>query len=198
MLYRRTTFLSVAASALILACADAPVAPRTAAVTPVDDASIASVRNGNKHRASLSAVVNQTFGTATVQSVRITRLALSEDGGLLASGVISGVNNGTPFTQTFTDVAADIIRGSVGTMQGGAGSCSILSLDLGPLLLDILGLVIDLEPVILDIFAQTGSGNLLGNLLCAITGLLDGPGLFAAVGNLLDQINALLGGLVGG
>ena len=40
----------------------------------------------------------------------------------------------------------------------------------------------------LDIIAATGAGNLLGNLLCAITGLLDGGPL----AGLLGQLNALL------
>lgn len=197
MLYRRTLAF-VATSALILGCADAPVAPRAASITPVDDASIASVRNGNKHGATLSSVVQQTIGGNVIDAVvQVTRLSLSDDGQLLASGTISGTANGQQFTQSFTDVPADLIRGSVGMMQGGEGSCSILSLDLGPLFLDVLGLVIDLEPVILDIFAQTGSGNLLGNLLCAVVRLLDGPGVFAAIGNLLDQVNAILGALGG-
>ena len=45
----------------------------------------------------------------------------------------------------------------------------------------------------LDIVAQTGAGNLLGNLLCAITGLLDGPGpLSALLGQLTDLLNQIL------
>ena len=78
MLYRRHTIAFVAASALILACADAPVAPRTAAVTPVEDAAIASVRGGNKHRAALSGVVKQTIGTNVIDAVvQVTSMSLS-------------------------------------------------------------------------------------------------------------------------
>lgn len=197
MLYHRNTIAFAIASAVILACTDAPVAPRTATISPVDDPGMASVRGGNKHSASLSAVVQQTIGTNVIDAVvRITKISLAEDGGLLVSGIISGTANGTAFMQALTDVPAELIRGGVGTMQGG-GACDILALDLGPLHLDVLGLVIDLAPVVLDIVAQTGSGNLLGNLLCAVVRLLDGPGLFAAIGNLLDQINAILGALGG-
>jgi hypothetical protein len=53
-------------------------------------------------------------------------------------------------------------------------SCDILRLRLGPLDLDLLGLVIHLDRIVLDITAEPGPGNLLGNLLCAIAGLLDG------------------------
>ncbi|WP_205829549.1 hypothetical protein [Microbacterium sp. MEC084] len=55
-------------------------------------------------------------------------------------------------------------------------ACDILTLDLGPLHLDLLGLVVDLAPVNLDVTAQPGAGNLLGNLLCAVAGLLDRDG----------------------
>ena len=54
------------------------------------------------------------------------------------------------------------------------GACSILSLDLGPLDLNLLGLRVALDPVVLLIEAVPGAGELLGNLLCAVAGLLDG------------------------
>ena len=60
---------------------------------------------------------------------------------------------------------------------------------LGPLDLDLLGLQVHLDKIVLDIVAATGAGNLLGNLLCAITGLLDGGPL----AGLLAQLNELLG-----
>ena len=44
-------------------------------------------------------------------------------------------------------------------------TCEILHLDLGPLHLNLLGLEIDLSRIVLDITAQSGAGNLLGNLL---------------------------------
>jgi hypothetical protein len=72
-------------------------------------------------------------------------------------------------------------------------SCDILFLDLGPLNLDLLGLTIDLSQIVLDINAVPGAGNLLGNLLCAVTGLLDGIGTFLQIADLLNQILNLLG-----
>jgi hypothetical protein len=74
-----------------------------------------------------------------------------------------------------------------------AASCDILFLDLGPLNLDLLGLTIDLSQIVLDINAVPGAGNLLGNLLCAITGLLDGVGTLFQIADLLNQILNLLG-----
>jgi len=71
-------------------------------------------------------------------------------------------------------------------------SCAILNLILGPLHLDLLGLVVDLNQVILNITGQTGAGNLLGNLLCGIFGILDPT---PPVGALTNLLNALLAAL---
>ncbi len=77
------------------------------------------------------------------------------------------------------------------------GSCQILNLVLGPLDLDLLGLVVHLDTVHLNITADQGPGNLLGNLLCAVTGLLDNTGglnlLLGQIAGLLNQILGLLG-----
>ena len=70
-------------------------------------------------------------------------------------------------------------------------TCAILHLDLGPLSLDVLGLQVNLSRIVLDITAQPGAGNLLGNLLCAVAGLLDNPGGLAKLLN--DILAALLG-----
>ena len=50
-----------------------------------------------------------------------------------------------------------------------------------------------LDPVVLTIDAQPGAGNLLGNLLCAVAGLLDGGGPLQQIVALLDRILNLLG-----
>ena len=48
---------------------------------------------------------------------------------------------------------------------------------------------VDLNQVVLNITGQTGAGNLLGNLLCAVAGLLDGTG----INGLATLLNRLLG-----
>jgi hypothetical protein len=75
------------------------------------------------------------------------------------------------------------------------GSCRILHLDLGPIFLDLLGLQVSLNEVILDVTAVSGPGNLLGNLLCAVAHLLDGTPNLTALDQLLARINAILGAL---
>ena len=69
-----------------------------------------------------------------------------------------------------------------------SGTCQILDLDLGPVHIDLLGLVIDLAPIHLDITAQSGPGNLLGNLLCAVANLLNNNPSPQAIARLLNQI----------
>jgi hypothetical protein len=80
-------------------------------------------------------------------------------------------------------------------LQQTQASCQILDLVLGPLDLDLLGLVVHLDTVHLNITAEPGPGNLLGNLLCAIAGLLDQTPLnLGQILSLLQQILAALGG----
>ena len=81
-------------------------------------------------------------------------------------------------------------EGAVAQAITAQATCDILHLELGPLDLDLLGLVVHLNRIVLDIDAESGPGNLLGNLLCAVTGLLDNPGGLAQV---LNQILAIIG-----
>lgn len=71
-----------------------------------------------------------------------------------------------------------------------SGTCKILNLTLGPLDLNLLGLRVQLNQVNLQITAEQGSGNLLGNLLCAVAKLLDNPG--GNVGRLVGLLNDIL------
>jgi hypothetical protein len=116
----------------------------------------------------------------------ITGFALNEAGQLVANGTFTGTANGA----TLTDALSSVV---VTTAATGA-TCPILDLTLGPLHLDLLGLVVDLNQVHLTITAQQGPGNLLGNLLCSVAHLLDSGGTNTAIQNLLNILNGLLGG----
>jgi len=76
------------------------------------------------------------------------------------------------------------------------GACQILNLVLGPINLNLLGLVVRTNQINVRIDAVPGAGNLLGNLLCAITNLLNPTGalgqLTGAINNLAAALNALL------
>lgn len=77
-----------------------------------------------------------------------------------------------------------------------AGQCPILDFMLGPINLDLLGLVVQTSPICLNISSQSGPGNLLGNLLCSLTNLLNNRGnnaggQLALIQNVLNLLNQL-------
>jgi hypothetical protein len=75
-----------------------------------------------------------------------------------------------------------------------AASCPILHLVLGPLNLNLLGLHVTLNQVVLNITAISGPGNLLGNLLCGVSNLLNGSTAVtpSQLGGLLGVVSQLL------
>lgn len=113
------------------------------------------------------------------------------------SGVIKDAGADTKFSGIQTIPIKKINGASVtdGRVAANAAACDILNLVLGPLDLNILGLQIDLQRVVLDITAVAGAGNLLGNLLCAVVGLLDGGPLAGLLGQLQTLLNQILAAL---
>jgi hypothetical protein len=150
----------------------------------------------------------------TPQKLTITNFGY--DGGLLASGDLVSTGKKGAVKKTFKNKSVGIISdpafppvGNVRQLRALQGNntavCDVLFLDLESLFLDVLGLTVDLDPVILDINAVPGAGNLLGNLLCAVAGLLDGglSGLLGGLGGLpilaaiIDQVLNAVNGLAG-
>jgi hypothetical protein len=103
--------------------------------------------------------------------------------GTLTGQLVDATGAARSVTQSQTFVVNDI---------NAAATCQVLDLTLAPLDLDLLGLTVHLDRVHLNITAVPGAGNLLGNLICAVAGLLDGPGALAQIAALLNQILALL------
>lgn len=128
--------------------------------------------------------------------LNITDLSMV-DGVLTATGTLSGT--ATDAGGVVTQIVDQAFTTTADLVNVGGGKCDILQLNLGPIDLDVLGLVVNLSAIDLNVDAVPGAGNLLGNLLCAVAGLLDGPGggLGNALNNLLGIINNLLGGLLG-
>jgi hypothetical protein len=147
------------------------------------------------------AVVDLVGGEAFVGDINITGVETSETGDALTfTGDIVGRTVDAAGETVEPIEQQDFSLDAVPTQNGnGNGGCEILDLVLGPLDLDLLGLVVSLNQVELNITAVPGPGNLLGNLLCAVAGLLDGPGggLGGAIENLLDRITGILDGLLG-
>ena len=195
--FRSSRLVLLASATALLACADrSPTAP----VANQPEVNAGEVAMKGRPGARLTGAVNQTVsGVEIVGTVRVTEMKVDPvTGRLTALGVLTGTANGVAFTQAFGPVLATLSKGSAAAAVHGdatalaVGSCDILLLDLGPLHLDLLGLEVDLARVILDIDAQAGAGNLLGNLLCAVVSLLDGPGVLASIAGILEQINAIL------
>jgi hypothetical protein len=136
---------------------------------------------------------------------RTTSITQPITGTILSGGTFAGTLNVTKFVSqggqlfaigTITGTLTDALGTVIGTVTNFAvklpvtasGSCQILHLELGPLDLDLLGLQVHLNKVVLDITAQSGPGNLLGNLLCAVANLLNSQGSLSSIAKLLNQI----------
>jgi hypothetical protein len=98
-----------------------------------------------------------------------------ENGSLVAVGRLTGVltQGATRQTVRQNGVVMPVDLSPVGALAAQATSCRILTLTLGPLDLNLLGLRVQLNRINLRITGQRGPGNLLGNLLCSLAGLLD-------------------------
>jgi hypothetical protein len=127
-----------------------------------------------------------------------------KNGNLRARGLLTGViHRGGGKNHTFSAIRTVRVQSMNGSVPGAArgatarqASCSILHLVLAPLNLNLLGLKVHLDRVVLDIVAQSGAGQLLGNLLCAVAHLLDSGGTLSQLLNKLGQIlDQLLMGL---
>jgi hypothetical protein len=138
----------------------------------------------------LTGTASDAAGTVvgTVNSVLTITGFSNQNGQLFANGSL---------TSTITNAAGQVI-GTVTQavsvpIAGASGSCQILHLTLGPLDLNLLGLQVHLNQVVLDVTAVPGAGNLLGNLLCAVANLLNNPA--APTGGLAGLLNGILGAL---
>jgi len=132
------------------------------------------------------------FSPASGANLQGDALSAVQGGQLLVSGLLTG---------EFRDTAGKVIAtvqdapytSTVASMDPPA-SCQVLNLVLGPLNLNLLGLVVSIPlPIIINIFAVPGAGNLLGNLICAVANLLNPGGgtlsqLLQALANLLAAL----------
>lgn len=90
-------------------------------------------------------------------------------------GTFQSADGTTVTRKPFTTKVRKISRTSGRTLQRTTRICDILSLNLAPLRLELLGLIVELDRVVLTIKADS-NGGLLGGLLCGLAG---GSGLTA-------------------
>lgn len=154
--------------------------------------------------AATDAVTLKAQRNITQSLTSVINSFVSGTGGFVGTLTLTGVNvvNGV---LTATGTLAGNVFGPTGSVLGAvnqtvtapvsvSGSCQILALTLGPLHLDLLGLTLDLNQVVLNITAVPGAGNLLGNLLCDVANLLNGGG---PLSNLLNSLAGLLNQIIG-
>ena len=178
-----------------------------ARVTTAQPAAVANPMVTVAHNAAGKATTKLVGKTKNGRQVTGTFVPLkfsASKGQLRVKGLINGVvHNASGSTSTFAVLKTVPVKTLNGTpakvktlasAAAAAATCDILHLVLAPLDLDLLGLQVHLDRVLLNIVAATGAGNLLGNLLCAVTGLLDGglSGLLGRIGDLLNQILGVL------
>lgn len=150
-----------------------------------------------------------TSAAATSHQAATSQQAAAPATGSITSAIpctVGGVASTCQLTVTSFQLVNGVLN-AAGTVTGGgvtvpfqapvqaSGACPILSLTLGPLHLNLLGLVVDLNQVNLNITAQSGPGNLLGNLLCAVSHLLDGNASASALQQIVNLLNQILSGL---
>jgi len=141
-------------------------------------------------------IINSVIHQTSILPINITSVVTTT-----VNNVTSLVANATIGNHPF-QIPLDL---TVPLGQNPSSTTQILNLHLGPIHLDLLGLKVDTSEICLNISAQTGSGNLLGNLLAGIAGALDGGtpltnilgGLGSNLGTVTTGLTDLLNGALG-
>lgn len=157
----------------------------------------ASAQSANPHGGLIVPIAQTIPTTTTIPSTLAGATSIVGTYNITGFQVINGVLNAVGtltvnvlnaaggVLQTVTQAGLAIPVAQSATTQS---SCTILTLDTGQITLDLLGLVVNLAPIHLNITAQSGAGNLLGNLLCSVANLLNNGGPVTQIANLLNQI----------
>jgi hypothetical protein len=176
---------AVAAFALLLVGGAGPAAAQTTSAKPLSQVMkiTGTAKNGKKFS-----------GTYTIDRF------VSKNGKVFARGTVHGRFKGRSVTRRNVLVPASVARKAQAAQAPAIpptqGACQILSLHLGAIDLNLLGLRVRTNPIDALIEAVPGANALLGNLLCTVTGLLDPNTLpTSQVAALLTAILGILQGL---
>jgi hypothetical protein len=165
--------------------ATSPGSANSAATTASAAKSITSAVTGTFTNADGAGTFSGTFTPASFSVV---------NGVLEATGLLKGAltdANGTSLGNVSQTTTLPVTTtGAAGAAAPAALACNVLNLVLGPLNLNLLGLVVTLNEVHLNITAVPGS--LLGDLLCDVANLLNGGGALSGLATLLNEILAAL------
>jgi hypothetical protein len=180
--------MGLGAPAIMVTSASAATSPGSgapAATTAAAAQSITSAVTGTFTNADGTGAFSGTF-TPTSFSVA--------NGVLEATGLLKGTltdADGTSLGSVSQTATLPVQTTATSTAAHPAvAACNVLNLVLGPLNLNLLGLVVTLNEVHLNITAVPGS--LLGDLLCDVANLLNSGGLLSEISILLNEILAAL------
>jgi len=196
-----------AALLLAIGCGGADTENTGPATSANDSSSAKEVPSAGVQTVQQKALVKPVTGTADgaafAGQLRITQF-IAKGNQIFAVATITGV------TGSISSAAVDAIQGATyqipvdlsqdagspnaeGEASSALVSCDVLFLKLAPLDLDLLGLTVHLDQVLLDINAVSAPGNLLGNLLCAITSLLDPVSFLQNILQIVTLLNQVIG-----
>ena len=199
---RISTALSTGVLALVMALGLASVGIGSASAATGDRTAARSVVGKSDAGKITSRVVGRASDGGKVTGSFTPTRFVKRDGTLWAKGFLKGKITHPDGSKTrFSGIKKIPVKKIDGRSVMGArtaklaAECDVLNLVLGPLDLNVLGLEIHLKRVVLDIVAVSGAGQLLGNLLCAVAGLLDGGPLAGLLGQLRTLLNQILGAL---
>jgi hypothetical protein len=198
---RFSTVLSTGVLALVMAIGLASVGAGAASAASDTTSSKTVVGKSDQGKIKSTVVGKTSEGDKVTGAFTPTRF-VQRDGALWAKGFLQGkIHHADGSVTKFSGIKkmpVKKINGQSATdarTSGRAAACDILNLVLGPLDLNVLGLEVHLQRVVLDVVAVAGAGQLLGNLLCAVAGLLDGTPLAGLLGQLSTLLNQILAAL---
>lgn len=195
---RRVALLLALAPAMG-ACADDPVAPAPQPMQP--QVALSQHDQGQARQQGSGLILESLTGVAlplvgelgdvVIDQAVITDFALVENTvgqiiGLEAEGILD-ITGGV----LGSDVVTEEFMTTVSITSQGFGQCDIVTIDLGPVALDVLG-VAGVDVPAAEVTAR-GSGA-VGSLLCAVGGLLGGltGGAVSGVRGLVNALNRLI------
>jgi hypothetical protein len=153
---------------------------RASSIPALDTVKVAGVGKGGK----------QFKGTYAIQ-----RFTTSHHKAF-AVGTLNGTLKGRHITRYGVMMPAALNAPSTTMARDAQASCSILHLVLGPINLNLLGLQVTTNQIVVNITAIPGAGNLLGNLLCDLTNALNQPGILSTLNQDVQQLTTTLTSLV--
>ena len=137
--------------------------------------------------ANLAIPVAGTFSGGTFAGTfHLQRFAVSNDA-IVAVGTLTGT-----LANSVGNSLGAVVRTISRPLNNPQASCEILHFELGPVDVNLLGLLAHLDRITFDITPQPGAGNLLGNLLCAAADLLNGGGTPNQIVTVLNKILDLI------